>query len=118
MTDASDENTVTQRNLALLIDGDNAQPSMIEKMIRETERHGSITIRRIYGDWTKPNMNAWKEVLHVNAIQPVQQFRYTVGKNATDSALIIDAMDILHAGLVEGFCIVSMTATTHGSRRG
>jgi len=107
MTDTSDDNMIAQRNLALLIDGDNAQPSMIEKILREAEKHGSITIRRIYGDWTKPNMNSWKEVLHVNAIQPVQQFRYTVGKNATDSALIIDAMDILHAGLVEGFCIVS-----------
>jgi len=91
----------------MLIDGDNAQPSLIREMIRETEKHGFITIRRIYGDWTATNMHGWKEILHENAIQPVQQFRNTIGKNATDSAMIIDAMDILHAGLVEGFCLVS-----------
>ncbi|TFH44475.1 MAG: NYN domain-containing protein [ANME-2 cluster archaeon] len=93
--------------IALLIDGDNAQPSIIEKILAETGKYGPSTIRRIYGDWTTPNMNGWKESLNNLAIQPIQQFRFTVGKNATDSAMIIDAMDILHSGLVEGFCIVS-----------
>lgn len=93
--------------IALLIDGDNAQATLIEKILAETGKHGPITIRRIYGDWTTPNMNRWKETLNNLAIQPIQQFRYTVGKNSTDSAMIIDAMDILHDGSVEGFCIVS-----------
>ena len=93
--------------MALLIDGDNAQPSLIEKILTEAGTYGPITIRRIYGDWTKANMKGWKDTLNDNAIQPIQQFRFTIGKNATDSAMIIDAMDILHGGLVEGFCIVS-----------
>jgi len=93
--------------MALLIDGDNAQPSLIEKILTEAGKYGPITIRRIYGDWTKANMKGWKDTLNDNAIQPIQQFRYTIGKNATDSAMIIDAMDILHSGLVDGFCIVS-----------
>ena len=93
--------------MALLIDGDNAQPSLIEKILTEAGKYGPITIRRIYGDWTKANMKGWKDTLNDNAIQPIQQFRFTIGKNATDSAMIIDAMDILHGGLVEGFCIVS-----------
>jgi hypothetical protein len=95
------------RKIALLIDGDNAQPSLIENILTEAGRYGSITIRRIYGDWTTANMKGWKDTLNNNAIQPIQQFRYTVGKNATDSAMIIDAMDILHSGSVDGFCIVS-----------
>ncbi len=93
--------------IALLIDGDNAQPSLIEKILTETGKHGSVTIRRIYGDWTKPSMRGWKDALNINAIQPIQQFRYTVGKNSTDSAMIIDAMDILHSDQVDGFCLVS-----------
>jgi hypothetical protein len=93
--------------LAVLIDGDNAQASLLAKMLAEIGKHGSVTIRRIYGDWTTSNMNSWKDALHNYAVQPIQQFRYTVGKNATDSALIIDAMDIMHRKLVEGFCIVS-----------
>jgi len=80
---------INRRKIALLIDGDNAQPSLINKMLAETGKIGSITIRRIYGDWTTPNMNGWKETLTDNAIQPIQQFRNTVGKNATDSAMII-----------------------------
>ncbi len=76
-------------------------------MLAETGKNGSITIRRIYGDWTTPNMNGWKETLADNAIQPIQAFRNTVGKNATDSAMIIDAMEILFSGHVEGFCIIS-----------
>jgi hypothetical protein len=95
------------RNIALLIDGDNAQPSLLGRVLTEAGRYGSMTIRRIYGDWTTSNMNGWKEVLNHHAVQPVQQFRYTVGKNATDSAMIIDAMDILHTGRVDGFCLVS-----------
>ncbi len=94
-------------HIALLVDGDNAQPSLIEPILAEVAKHGSITTRRIYGDWTTPHMLGWKEVLQTYAIQPIQQFRYTVGKNATDSALIIDAMDLLHTGTVDGFCIVS-----------
>lgn len=95
------------RRIATLIDGDNAQPSLIEKILAETGKYGQSTIRRIYGDWTTANMKGWKETLHIYAFQPIQQFRYTIGKNATDSAMIIDAMDILHEGLVDGFSLVS-----------
>ncbi len=95
------------RRIAMLIDGDNAQASLIEKMLVETTKYGEISIRRIYGDWTESNMNQWKTALHSHAIQPIQQFRNTVGKNATDSALIIDAMDLLHSDRVDSFCIVS-----------
>lgn len=95
------------RNIALLIDGDNAQPSLIAQVLAETARYGTITVRRIYGDWTTPQMSGWKSQLHTHAVQPVQQFRYTTGKNATDSTLIIDAMDLLHSGMVRGFCIAS-----------
>ena len=95
------------RKVALLIDGDNAQPSLIGQILAEAGKYGLVTIRRIYGDWTTVNMSGWKNALHDNAIQPIQQFRYTIGKNATDSAMIIDAMDILHGHLVDGFCIVS-----------
>jgi hypothetical protein len=103
------ENTVDNKDykLAVLIDGDNAQASLLAKMLAEIAKHGPVTIRRIYGDWTTSNMHSWKDALHLHAVQPIQQFRYTVGKNATDSALIIDAMDIMHRRLVEGFCIVS-----------
>ena len=93
--------------LAMLIDGDNAQPSLLEHVLAEAAKYGLVTTRRIYGDWTEPQMSGWKDSLHSLAVQPVQQFRYTVGKNATDSALIIDAMDLLHSGSVAGFCIVS-----------
>jgi uncharacterized LabA/DUF88 family protein len=95
------------QKIAMLIDGDNAQASLMKYVLAETGKYGMVTIRRNYGDWTENNMNSWKDTLHTYAIQPVQQFRYTVGKNATDSALIIDAMDILHEGVVDGFCIVS-----------
>ncbi|MDP2841429.1 MAG: NYN domain-containing protein [Candidatus Methanoperedens sp.] len=76
-------------------------------MLAETGKYGQITIRRIYGDWTTSNMNGWKDAINNVAFQPIQQFRNTIGKNATDSAMIIDAMDILHSGWVDGFCIVS-----------
>ncbi len=105
MVDISKETTA--KKIALLIDGDNAQPSLIGKILTEAGKYGSVTIRRIYGDWTTSNMKGWKDTLNLTAIQPVQQFRYTIGKNATDSALIIDAMDILNNELVDGFCIVS-----------
>jgi uncharacterized protein (TIGR00288 family) len=95
------------RRLAMLIDGDNIQSSLIKEIIAETSRYGQISIKRIYGDWTADNMKPWKEVLHTHAVQPIQQFRYTVGKNATDSSLIIDAMDIVYEGVVNGFCLVS-----------
>lgn len=92
---------------ALLIDGDNAAPRRLALILEEVSKEGTITIRRIYGDWTSQGMSGWKEQLNAHAIQPVQQFAYTKGKNSTDSALIIDAMDILHAGRVDAFCIVS-----------
>ena len=91
----------------MLIDGDNAQPSLLESMLTEAGKYGLVTIRRIYGDWTTQSMKGWKEALNIYAIQPYQQFRYTIGKNATDSAMIIDAMDIFYSGVVNGFCLVS-----------
>lgn len=104
----ADANTSPKlKAIAVLIDGDNAQPSLLDEILAEVSRYGRTTIRRIYGDWTSPNMNGWKDVLQENAIQPIQQFRHTVGKNATDSAMIIDAMDVLHSGVVDGFCVVS-----------
>jgi len=96
-----------QQKFAVLIDGDNAQASLLPQILTEVSKVGMITIKRIYGDWTTTNMNQWKESLHKYAIQPMQQFRYTTGKNATDSAMIIDAMDLLHSNDVQGFCIVS-----------
>lgn len=96
-----------QERFAVLIDGDNAQASLLPQILAEISKFGLITIKRIYGDWTTTSMNSWKKVLHKYAIQPIQQFRYTVGKNATDSAMIIDAMDLLHSNDVDGFCIVS-----------
>ena len=99
--------TAETRSIAMLIDGDNAQPNLIVHVLAETAKYGVVSIRRIYGDWTTSNMSGWKVPLQTHAIQPVQQFRYTIGKNATDSTLIIDAMDLLHSGVVSGFCIVS-----------
>ena len=96
-----------KEKFAVLIDGDNAQASLLPQILAEVSKAGLITIKRIYGDWTTTEMNSWKESLHKHAIQPIQQFRNTVGKNATDSAMIIDAMDILHSNDVDGFCIVS-----------
>ena len=104
----ANENLTTFRNkIAILIDGDNAQSSLLPQMLVEAGRHGQVTVRRIYGDWTTNSMNSWKDTLNYHAFQPIQQFRYTIGKNATDSAMIIDAMDILHSGVVDGFCLVS-----------
>lgn len=94
-------------NLAVLIDADNAQAAVISDLLAEVAQAGTATVKRAYGDWTTPQLGSWKDVLNVHAIVPVQQFSYTSGKNATDSALIIDAMDLLHGGRVDGFCLVS-----------
>ncbi|HNO88723.1 MAG TPA: NYN domain-containing protein [Rhodocyclaceae bacterium] len=93
--------------LAVLIDADNAQAACLPELLSEVARYGTATVKRAYGDWTTQNLKAWKETLHKHAVQPIQQFRYTQGKNATDSALIIDAMDLLYAGHLHGFCLVS-----------
>ena len=93
--------------LAVLIDGDNAQPSLIEDVLAEAAKHGDVIIRRIYGDWTTKELSGWKDYINSHAITPMQQFRNTVGKNSTDSAMIIDAMEILHSKDVRGFCLVS-----------
>lgn len=93
--------------LAVLIDADNVPYSNVKEMLEEIAKYGTPTFKRIYGDWTKPTVSGWKTVLLENAITPVQQYSYTSGKNATDSAMIIDAMDILYSGRVDGFCIVS-----------
>lgn len=100
------DNTIIMK-IALLIDGDNAQASLIEEIIAEVSKYGKATIRRIYGDWTSPGMKSWKPILNENAINAMQNFAYTTGKNATDGSMIIDAMDILHSKSVDGFCIVS-----------
>jgi len=97
----------SQSRLAVLIDADNAQPSITEGLLSEIAKYGIASVKRIYGDWTTPSLSGWKSVLLEHSIQPVQQFRYTVGKNATDSAMIIDAMDLLYTKRFDGFCIVS-----------
>lgn len=96
-----------QKRLAVLIDADNAQASIIKNLLDEVAKYGVASVKRIYGNWTTPQHQGWKEVLLSNSIIPIQQFNYTVKKNATDSALIIDAMDLLHAGNLDGFCLVS-----------
>jgi uncharacterized LabA/DUF88 family protein len=97
----------SQKRLAVLIDADNAQPSITEGLMSEVAKYGLASVKRIYGDWTTPSLSGWKSVLLEHSIQPVQQFRYTAGKNATDSAMIIDAMDLLYTKRFEGFCLVS-----------
>ncbi len=94
-------------NLAVLIDADNAQPGIIDGLLAEIAKYGTASVKRIYGDWTGPELKGWKDTLLEHSIQPVQQFGYTRGKNATDSALIIDAMDLLYTGNFAGFCLVS-----------
>ena len=93
--------------IAVLIDGDNAQPKILKEILEEVAKYGKATIRRIYGDWTLPQMNGWKEIVNHYSFNPIQKFSYTTGKNSTDSSLIIDAMDILHEKNIDGFCIVS-----------
>ncbi|MNJ85571.1 NYN domain protein [compost metagenome] len=100
-------NDMNEQKLAVLIDADNVPYSSIKEMLEEVAKNGTPTIKRIYADWTKPNANGWKGVLLENAITPIQQYSYTSGKNSSDSALIIDAMDILYSQQVDGFCIVS-----------
>ena len=107
MTDEQLISNLPRQKIAMLVDGDNAQAVLLPQMLVEAARYGQVTVRRIYGDWTTVNMNSWKETLNFHAFQPIQQFRYTIGKNATDSAMIIDAMDILHTGVVDAFCLVS-----------
>jgi len=93
--------------LAVLIDADNAQASVVEELLAEVAKFGVASIKRAYGDWTTTNLKQWKEHLNSHAIQPIQQFSYTQGKNATDASLIIDAMDILHENSLDGFCLIS-----------
>jgi len=103
----NDEVQSKANRLAVLIDADNAKASLIEPLLKEISKYGTAHVKRIYGDWTKPNLNSWKDKLNKFAILPIQQFSYTSGKNATDSALIIDAMDLLYTQNFNGFCIVS-----------
>ena len=97
----------TTSKLAVLIDADNASPDIAEGMLREVVKYGTASVRRVYGDWTTPRLRRWKEASLEHSLQPIQQFGHTVGKNATDSALIIDAMDLLHSKRFDGFCLVS-----------
>lgn len=99
-------NDVTDK-LAVLIDADNARPAIVDGLLAEVAKYGTAHVKRIYGDWTGPNLNGWKAALLDHSIQPIQQFAYTSGKNATDSAMIIDAMDLLYSERFDGFCIVS-----------
>lgn len=96
-----------EERFALLIDADNVSAKYIKPILDELSKYGNVTYKRIYGDWTRPNSAGWKEELLQNSITPIQQFSYTYGKNATDSAMIIDAMDMLYASELEGFCLVS-----------
>lgn len=93
--------------LAVLIDADNAQASICAELLAEVAKFGTATVKRAYGDWTTTQLTKWKNHLHKHAVQPIQQFSYTTGKNATDSSLIIDAMDLLYSGNLDGFCLVS-----------
>lgn len=98
---------MANETLALLIDGDNASPKIVGGLLAEIANYGTASVKRIYGDWTKPNLGGWKDCLLEHSIQPIQQFAYTAGKNATDGAMIIDAMDLLYTQRFSGFCIVS-----------
>jgi hypothetical protein len=99
--------STTNDRLAVPIDADNAQASIATELLAEISRYGTASVKRAYGDWTTSNLKGWKDHLHKHAIQPIQQFSYTVGKNSTDSSLIIDALDLLHSGRFDGFCLVS-----------
>ncbi|MDR0563084.1 MAG: NYN domain-containing protein [Spirochaetaceae bacterium] len=104
---SSQQVDISQAKLAVLIDADNTQPAIIEGLLDEVAKYGIASVKRIYGDWTNTNLRSWKDRLLEYAIQPIQQFSYTTGKNATDSAMIIDAMDLLYSQKLDGFCIVS-----------
>ena len=103
----SQPSEISQAKLAVLIDADNTKPAIIEGLLNEVAKYGVASVKRIYGDWTNTNLRSWKDRLLEHAIQPIQQFSYTSGKNATDSAMIIDAMDLLYSEKLDGFCIVS-----------
>lgn len=98
---------MNNKYFAVLIDADNISSFHLKGLLEEVAKYGNPIIKRIYGDWTLPNLNKWKNLLLDNAISPIQQYAYTKGKNATDSAMIIDAMDILYGKKVDGFCLVS-----------
>jgi uncharacterized LabA/DUF88 family protein len=102
-----DDTGDTTAKLAVLIDADNAQPAIVEALLAEIAKYGTAHVKRAYGDWTGTGLRGWKEHLLAQSIQPIQQFAYTSGKNATDAALIIDAMDLLYSGRFDGFCLVS-----------
>jgi uncharacterized LabA/DUF88 family protein len=104
MTTMADESAA---RLAVLIDADNAQPSIVEALLAEIAKYGTAHVKRAYGDWTTGNLRGWKDQLLTQSIQPIQQFAYTRGKNSTDSAMVIDAMDLLYSGRFDAFCIVS-----------
>ena len=99
--------TTETTKLAVLIDADNTKSSVTKELLAEISKYGISSVKRAYGDWTTTNLKGWKEHLHKHAIQPIQQFSYTTGKNSTDSSMIIDAMDLLYSGSFDGFCIVS-----------
>lgn len=101
------ESDASLKSLAVLIDADNASSSIIRGLLAEAAKYGTASVKRIYGDWTNTQLNGWKSVLLEHSIQPVQQFSYTTGKNSTDSAMIIDAMDLLYTGRFQGFCLVT-----------
>jgi uncharacterized LabA/DUF88 family protein len=101
------QDPIRQVKLAVLIDADNAQPSIVEGLFGEVATYGIASVKRIYGDWTSPHLKGWKDILLSYAINPIQQFSYTTGKNSTDSAMIIDAMDLLYTERLDGFCVVS-----------
>ncbi|WP_329521859.1 NYN domain-containing protein [Spirillospora sp. NBC_01491] len=104
----TDENAVASAaKLAVLIDADNAKPSVVEELLAEVAKYGTAHVKRAYGDWTGTHLKGWKDRLLAQSIQPMQQFAYTIGKNATDAAMVIDAMDLLYTGRFDGFCIVS-----------
>jgi uncharacterized LabA/DUF88 family protein len=104
---ASDASADTSAKLAVLIDADNASPSVVEGLLAEVAKYGTAHVKRAYGDWTGTSLRGWKEQLLDQSIQPIQQFAYTSGKNATDAAMVIDAMDLLYSGRFDGFCLVS-----------
>jgi len=104
---AEDRSDATGRPIAFLVDGDNMGPGLVDEMLAEATKYGQLAIRRVYGNWTSPQMTQWKSAVQEHGLNPIQQFPAVSGKGATDAALIIDAMDVLHSGTVRGFCIVS-----------
>ena len=103
----TDSSPVSSTSLAVLIDADNTPPKIVDGLFEEIAKFGTASVKRIYGDWTKPNLGGWKNVLLKHSVQPIQQFAYTQGKNATDCSMIIDAMDLLYTKQLSGFCLVS-----------